>query len=407
MLKNGKYYLIWIATMLIVLFCIIGTLNAQEQETVKFGLVTWTEGSALEAGRSYAMGFNTAIKYINDNGGILGGRKVEGFIGSQGETGETARQGALRLIRQNDVKALIGPNWEVMAPAGLQAAKEFNVVFAPDQGGLWLYQQGYPGTLGLAIGNAGSRTAAQIRWIEEKGFKTVVKLYADIPYCHTVDDLIIERWDKPDSPVKVLDKIWYPFGKIELSKELSAAIALNPDFIWIQEHSRVTAVSAIRTLYELGYTGSFSVCQFLNNEAIAGLPSEATEKLYSYLDYFPNKDDPNVQPFIKYWQEVNGENSLPWGQEEVAFTHTLYVAQAMDRAGTEGDNTIENLKKINAAMHEIYKEGPILSRGVKVNFSEEGIGLWPHGYMTEVKNGKFVLESLTPLNADDYFGRIK
>ena len=174
---------------------------AADKGPIKFGLATWTEGPALRAGRAYTEGFETGIAYINSQGGILGGRKLEGVVGSQGDTGEVAKASAMRLCMKDKVKALIGPNWAVMAPAGLAAAKRFNVPFAPDQGGLWLYDQKYPGTLSLACGNARSRTMPQMRWIEKKGYKSVVILYSDIAYCHDVDKIVKERWDKPGSPV--------------------------------------------------------------------------------------------------------------------------------------------------------------------------------------------------------------
>ena len=400
MLKNGKLYQVLIISMLIITFCLIGISNAEELEPVRFGLVTWTEGSALEAGRAYAKGFEAGIQYINNQGGILGGRKLKGYQASQGETGESARTGALMLVRKYNVKALIGPHWAVMAPPGLEVAEEYNIPFAPDQGGMWLYKQGFPGTLGLCIGNASSRTNAQTRWIEGKGYKTVVMLYADIPYCRDVDELIKERWDKPaDSSVEVLDRIWYPFDKVELTKELSKAVALNPDFIWMQEHSRTTAVSVIRTLYELGYEGDFSICQFITNDAIAKLPKEATEGVYAYMDYFPDISSSKHSEFINYWQSIYGEDSLPWGQEELAFAHTVFLAKAMDKAGTEGDYSREGLLKINKAMHELEWIGP---RGEIAKLSEEGVGLWRYGYMTVVKDGKLTLESMIPLEPNDY-----
>ena len=52
--------------------------SARADDNVKIGLATWTEGPALRAGRAYTRAFKTAIKYVNDRGGILGGRAVEG-----------------------------------------------------------------------------------------------------------------------------------------------------------------------------------------------------------------------------------------------------------------------------------------------------------------------------------------
>src|SRR3989442_1405659 len=80
-----------------------------QKPPVRIGLATQTEGPALRDGRAYTRAFKTAIAYINERGGILGGRKVEGVIVPQGLTGEAAKAAALRLAQRERVKALIGP----------------------------------------------------------------------------------------------------------------------------------------------------------------------------------------------------------------------------------------------------------------------------------------------------------
>ena len=120
MVKRKKYQVLAIVLGLVILMGlpILDICEAEEKGPVKIGLATWTEGPALRGGRSYTRAFKTAISYINDRGGILGGRKVVGVITSQGMSGETAKAAALKLVLKDKVKALIGPQWAMTAAAG-------------------------------------------------------------------------------------------------------------------------------------------------------------------------------------------------------------------------------------------------------------------------------------------------
>ena len=158
-----------LATLAIAVVSFSGNVAAAEKKPVKIGLVTWSEGATLTAGRQYTRGFKTAIKNINEQGGILGGRMVEGFIAPQGMTGESAQTAAAGLVMKHQVKALIGPHWTVGASAGLSVAKKYNLPYLCYQGGTWLYKQKYPAAA-VFIANAYGRANAQAEWAEKKGY---------------------------------------------------------------------------------------------------------------------------------------------------------------------------------------------------------------------------------------------
>ncbi|MBW2004055.1 MAG: ABC transporter substrate-binding protein [Deltaproteobacteria bacterium] len=389
-----------VMTMLTVPF-FEGGAAAAEKSPVKIGLVTWREGPSLAAGRLFVKAFQSGIKYINERGGILGGRKVVGVIAPQGPTGETAKAGALKLAMKERVKALIGPHWAMAAPAGLAVAKRYNLPFLSLQGGTWLYKQKYPATAIFAA-NAFGRTNAQIKWAEKKGFKRAVMVFSDIPYNHDVADTIKARWEKPGSPVKAVDFIWYTFGQTELKKELTKAVGLNPDLIWSEAWSSNVDVSLVKTLKELGYKGAIALVPSITREAVQKMPKEISEGVYVFKEWAYDPDVPENKAFYDYWMKMWGEP--PDYNEEVIWSETVFVLLAMDKAGTEGDGTKEGLMKIAKAMHSLNWVGP---HGVPVKLSEGGLALWERLAMTQIRNKEFVLVDYIAMTPGEWLPWLK
>jgi hypothetical protein len=97
----------------------------------------------------------------------------------------------------------VGPMYSDNAPGGLSVAQRYNLVFAPDQGRMWLYQRGY---------------------------RSVVLLLSDIDYRHDAEHLVRAEWDEPGSKVKLASVIYYPYGQTELQGELTKALAAQTRF---------------------------------------------------------------------------------------------------------------------------------------------------------------------------------
>jgi branched-chain amino acid transport system substrate-binding protein len=369
---------------------------AEEKEPIKIGLITWTEGPALAAGRKFTKGFHSAIKYINERGGILGGRKVEGVVAPQGEAAETARASALRLCMKEKVKALVGPHWAIAQPAGLAVAKRFNLPYTSFQGGTWLYTQKYPGTFILS-GTAMGRSNAQLKWAEQKGLKRAVMIESDIPFNHDVEDTIKARWGKPDSPVKILDVIWYSWGQTELKKEVVKALGHKPDLIWSEAWSSNVAVSLIKELHELGYKGVLINDSDITKGAVQEMPREMTEGVYVNKEWGPDLSVPQNKAFCDLWQKEYGEQ--PDHDEEVIWSEVVFLLLAMDKAGTAGDGTMEGLMKIHEALHSLHWVGP---RGVPVKLSPDGLAVWENMAITQIQNKEFVTVDYIPMTPSEY-----
>lgn len=389
-----------VAIVITLLLAVVGRVEVStaQQEPVKVGLATYMEGPALRWGRSSIQGFETAVEYINERGGILGGRKVVGVVTSQGLTGETAKAAALRLTQRDKVKILFGPQWAETAPAGFSVAKRFNLPFAPMQGGMWLYEQGQPGILGLTA-TARSRAMPQMRTAEKKGYKNIVLVFADIPYNHDVQALVKERWERSDSRVKVLDLMWYQWGQADVKKEMIKAIGQNPDAIWSENWSPAVTVSMMKALRELNYKGDFYVSGLLTKDILREVPKEISEGTYSVAtDYWPSIDTSENKAFVQYWRKRYGPDADPHAGEEASWAQTVFMLLALDKAGTTGDGTKAGLLKIHKAMLDLRWQSP---KG-EVRLTKEGLGMFRSRPFMQVQNGEVKILEMVPLTPNDW-----
>ena len=379
------------------LLCPEKSAMAKKEQPIPLGLCTWTEGPALRDGRAFTRAFKTGIKYVNEHGGILGGRQIVGFIESQGMTGETAKGAAMKLVMKENVKALIGPHWAITIPAGYAVAKKYNLPYSPDYGALWLHRQNYPGTFCLSA-NVGSRTFGQMRWMEKKGYKNVVLIFSNITYNHDVENAIKSKWGKSDSPVKINPIIWYNFGQTELTKEAIKALSYNPDFIWSEGWSASAEVALMKTLREQGYKGDLSVTAVLNKEIMDMVPKEVSEGVFSNMEFCPDPSIPANKEFCDYWQKEWGPGELPYRGESTIWAQVVFLLKAMDKAGTAGDGTKDGLMKIHDAIYDLQWRHP----GGEVIHMKNGKGMYFKNPMVVIKDGKLTVSEYMPTTEKDW-----
>jgi len=387
-------------TVILALLQWLAMASAENKEPVKIGLVTWSEGATLIAGRQYTRGFNTAIKLINEQGGILGS-KVEGHIAPQGMTGQSAQDAATRLALKDKVKALIGPHWTVGASAGLSVAKKYNLPYLCYQGGTWLYKQEYPGTA-VFIANAYGRGNAQAKWAEKRNYKKVVIIGCDIEFNRDVVDTVKKRWNKSDSP-KLLDVIWYTFGTTEVKTEVTKAAGLQPDLIWCEEWSDPTAVFILKQLKELGYKGDILITPEITKESIQNLPNSLTDGVFVLEEWVPDSTVPANKAFCDMWSKEYGE--LPHLNEENIWSLTTFILKAMETAGTAGDGSEAGLMKISKAMHTMKWVSPFGEPPVRL--SPGGLALWARLAMAVIKDKKFQVTEYIPLVDSEWLPWLK
>ena len=379
-----------------MMFTIINTVEAgKENSPIKIGLITWESGPGLGAGRLHKRGFQTAISYINENGGILGGRKVVGLEAPQGATGETAKSSALKLVMKDGIKALFGPMYTIAAPSGLEVARKYNIPLGTLTGGTWVFKQQYPAAV-VPCGTARGRAKVNMKWAAKNDIKKVVLVMCDIGFNRDIEKTVKEEWGKAGSPVEVLDIIWFTYGQVELKKELTKAVGYNPDLIWSEAWSINVTLSLMKTLKELGYKGKTMLDADITSAAIKDVPKEITEGFYVNTEWLPDPKVPANKAFCDYWVKKWGV--LPETNEESIFSATVFILKSMDMAGTAGDGSKEELMKIGKAMHSLKYLSP---HGEDYKLSKGGLVLWDKTCIAQIDDGKFVVRDYIETTPND------
>ena len=132
-----KQYLVWCLVNILILLGLIGcTRNEQglssSSDTLRIGLIVNTLGAyANTSGQPTLMSAQLAVQEVNAEGGVLvNGRyfPVELVVEEiEGNVPETAVAAAYRLITQEDVDVIIGPQFSTDAIAVAQAAQEAHI----------------------------------------------------------------------------------------------------------------------------------------------------------------------------------------------------------------------------------------------------------------------------------------
>ncbi len=132
MKKKGT--VLFISTLVILVFFVFlisKPAQAQPPKTVKFGCVYPLTGPMGTYGDSMKLATETAVKYINENGGIkaLGGAKLEVVFGDNQMKPAVAATEAERLIEQEKVVAVFGVPPSATTLAGSAAAERLMTPF--------------------------------------------------------------------------------------------------------------------------------------------------------------------------------------------------------------------------------------------------------------------------------------
>jgi len=362
-----------------------------EKEPVKIGLMSVTGGTSEYAGMQMYAGMNLAIEEINEAGGVLG-RPVEGIIYNEGYKVEEVVSATKQAI-SDDCKAIVGWLDGMLAGAGIPLAKDAGLptvvtygtaidVVNPD------HYTAFHTTLYFSQWDAGV-----MKWLEAQGVKSLGLLTIDAELGHGMDAVFRGYYDRPGSPVKITDSLFYPyFAGMEIGPDIAKIVANDPDMIYLTAWYGPPVTVASKKLTELGYTGIVMLGIGAVNPALIGEIGELCEGMYSPELWVPDPSIPANQKFTGEFQAMHG---FP----PDSFSATAYIGMkclllAMNQAGTADD-----ANKIADAMYELDWMTPT---GAKVEFLPGGQLLMPSSYIIQAKGGKVVIVENVPLTVEDY-----
>jgi branched-chain amino acid transport system substrate-binding protein len=332
-----KYIWLVVGIMLIACLVLSGCTKTgpSSSEPVKIGFIGPFSGPMGDNGQQMLRGAKMAIKKINDDGGILGGRPVELVeLDDQGDPAQSS--GAARKgITVDKVKVICG-TWDPGAGAAVwEVTNEAKMPFCQWGSGIDLIMHSYKGHIQMGV-SPSAENYPVYDYLESHNLKTVVLCLEDFAWSRDCEALYRVRWDKAGSPVKILETIWVPLAKSDLTAEVTKAMSLNADAIVMQMNTPPSITASMQATTQLGYKGPrFGFGPLGDPAFIASLGAEANGVMLA--TWFC--DDPShqsTQDFIKAYQD-QGFPGGPGDQVTMSYDNIMVAALGMDKAGTDSD----------------------------------------------------------------------
>jgi branched-chain amino acid transport system substrate-binding protein len=307
---------------------------ASALDPVKIGVILPITGKVAYDGQATVSGVKAATSYINDKGGILGGRKVElEIIDSQCQPGP-AVSATKRLITQHNVKAIVGDFCSNATAAMQQVTEESNVALitpvAPSplllERGAKLFFRTLP-TSQMYAEDFGRYANKSLK------LKTIAIVAKNDEYGQQEAKIYNKLYEELGAP-KVVYTGFFGSTDEDFSPQLTKIKSLKAEGIYIvaQTEQGSNMIKQIRNLgIDAQILGSGSLC----NPKVFELAGKAAEGMYTFSSYDPTGKNPGNQLFLTEFPKRTGKPVANY--ESLGWDAMMVLLAAIDRAGTDKD----------------------------------------------------------------------
>jgi len=347
-------------------------------DTVKIGMIFPVSGKVAYDGQAVVTGANAAISYINEKGGILGGRKVElDLIDSVCQPAQ-AVSAAKRLIAQNDTKVIIGDFCSNATSALQQVTEESKVVLiTPVAVSPMLTERG--AKLFFRNNSTSAMHSKTFSNFVSKvlKLKTIALIVKNDEYGQLETKIYSQLYQELGNP-KVVYSGFFGSADVDFSAQLTQAKSMKTESIYIVAQTEQGA-NIIKQLRNLGMTNvKILGAGALFNPKLVELVGEGAEGMYVYTGYDPSAKNPGMKLFIEEFPKRSGKECGLY--EAMGWDTMLILANAIDKAGTDKDSA-----KIADRLRQSQFDGP---RGL-ITFDGNGQAQITTK-IVQVQKGKFV-----------------
>ena len=347
-------------------------------DTILVGCILPLSGTSAYDGESAMNGAKAAAKYLNDNGGVAGGRKIKLLFEDSATDPATAASAAEKLIHKDGVKVLIGA-FTSSCTAAVQPVAETNKI-----------------PLITAIATSEALTKHDCRYF----FRAVgiSRIYIDAFAGKTINDLGAKRiayiyengdWGRGSvesfkahaeqlgaetATVQVINQ-----GDADLYTQLTAIKDAKPDVIYAVS-DLANAVRIATQKRELGIgcpmigEGSWSSGDFLEQAGSAG------DGIYGMVEYLPDIST-NMNAFFKEQYGIVTDGKTPDKYAACEFNAVLVAANGI---GTADDPDVPATIRDALA----HTEMEILTGPIRFDGNGQGYGF--EAFLSQNRDGKAV-----------------
>ncbi len=314
-------------------FCLVGLVLLaackKNDQSLTIGEYASLTGTTATFGQSMNEGIQLALEEVNQSGGLLG-KKVEVIVEDDQSKPEEAKTAVLKLLKQNQVSALLG---EVASSRSLAAAPEAQKSKVPmispastnpkvTQVGDYIFRACFVDTF---QGSSMARFA-----YNDLGLRKVAILY-DIKNDYSVG--LVEFFEKTFKELggEIVAKQSYSEGDIEFRAQLTDLKAANPQAIYVPGYYTEVGLIA-RQARDLGITVPLMGGDGWDSPKTIEIGGTAVEGSYFSNHYSADDPSPVVQDFIKKYQAKY--KKVPDAMAVLGYDAAKILFDAIKRAGS-------------------------------------------------------------------------
>jgi len=313
----------------LLVFLSLGACKHNAADEIVVGEFASLTGGTATFGRSSDAGVQLAVAEINAAGGLLG-KKLRVVVEDDQSKPEEARTAVLKLLKQDEVVAVLG---EVASSRSLAAAPECQ------RAGVPMISPASTNPKVTAVGDHIFRVC----FIDPFQGSTMAKFAADSLHAKSA---AILRDIKNDYSVgladffrdeftrhggKIVTDVSYSEGDIDFKAQLTAIRAVRPDVVFVPGYYTEVGLIA-RQARELGITVPLLGGDGWDSPRTVEIGGNAVNGCYFSNHYAADDPNPIVQQFIEKFRQKYSE--VPDAMAVLGYDATQVLADAMKRAGT-------------------------------------------------------------------------
>ena len=342
---------------------------ALAQNTLKIGVLGVMSGPAASWGLVNKYSAEATAEMYNEKGGVeIDGEKYQIEIVSIDDKNDPklAASGAERLVAQEGIKYIIGPNVDITAASIVPVIEAAGAMSFPYSFTRALYS---PPHENMVLGMIASYQAGPIIYkylMENQGVKSVAFIALNSP------DALNQRDDgvaaANDLGMEILSsEDTYEPGTTDFFPVVSKVVGENPDLIVLSGVTPADSPLLIRTARELGYEGILSTetahdINILNEVAgdyangFISIGGASTPEIRSAY----------MEEFVDRYNKIAGE----WNDEAGTKSYALeMILMTLQKAGK---GALDDVELFKAAMPDFSVKNPFLEEDQQLTYVGEG-----------------------------------
>jgi len=368
-----------LSVAVILIFALTAVCTADQKE-IKIGVTMPLSGPLAFAGQREVNGMKLAVKKINKDGGILNGKKIKLIIYDDKGNPEEAVSTIKKLINRDKVVACVSGAISTPALAQKEVSREAKMTHIivtaqhpkiTEEGHPYLFRlnstipQGADALCKYVADKLKPKTAWYIGVNDDFG-RYMAKRYESNFNKSNIKLLGVEYYNKDDSDFMVY---------------LLKGKALNPDIIMMAAPADTIAATILKQRKQIKFDAMITESMGTLTQDLVNLAGkDASQNVYSVDSWLKSLNNASNKWFVKAFENEFKPN--PSNKESaIAFEAVLFLAQAMDKAGSATD-----ADKIASIFRTTVFKGP---RG-DITFDDKGQAMATN-YPIVVRNKEIVV----------------